>query len=334
MKVWIALLMSLLLLGCAGVQPPLPPGQAVFDDALFAPLLPLPDAQAVLALTPAMQRYLAERVVPQVRRKGAQKALLEALATPGELLLEYDSAQTRTASETFTARRGNCLSLVLMTAALARELGLSVRLQEVLGAPLFERQGEFTFVVGHVNLALGARLERARSAYDAALVVDFLPGQDLRRQQWRLIDERRVLAMFMNNRAAEELARGDAPAAYAWLRGAHAQDPGFAPLFNTLGVLYRGRGALAQAERALRTALALDPQDEHAAANLAVLQRLRVAGRHHEQAVDAAAGGDLVQARLQLAQALAASRGTAEQTRYAAKLAWLKASAARAAPLR
>lgn len=324
MKAWMILLTSLLLLGCAGVQAPALNGQAAFDDALFAPLQPTPDAQAALALTPAMQRFLAERVAPQVWRKGPQQALLEALATPGDLLLEYDSAYTRTAGEAFAARRGNCLSLVLMTAALARELGLSVRFQEVLGTPLIEHQGGFTFVVGHVNLALGAPLERARSAFDSALVVDFLPGQDLRRQQWRLIDEHRVLAMFMNNRAAEELAQGDAPAAYAWLRGAFAQDPGYAPLFNTLGVLYRRQGTFGQAERALRTALALDPQDMHVVANLDVLQRLQVARDHHRQAVAAAAGGDLAQAQAQLTQALAASSGTGEQSRYAAKLAWLK----------
>jgi hypothetical protein len=133
-------------------------------------------------LTPAMQRYLAERIEPQVRRKGAQRALLEALYTEGELRLEYDAARTRTAAEAFDARRGNCLSLVLMTAAFAREMGLMVRLQEVLGAPVLEHNGVLTFVVGHVNLALGdgARHGRTGMTEQPWLIVDFLPGQDLR----------------------------------------------------------------------------------------------------------------------------------------------------------
>jgi hypothetical protein len=58
--------------------------------------------------------------------------------------------------------------------------------------------------------------------------------------------------MFMNNRAAEELAQGRVHEAYWWLRGAHAQDPGFANLYNTLGVVYRHHGALAEAEQALQ----------------------------------------------------------------------------------
>ena len=60
-------------------------------------------------------------------------ALLEALYTQGELRLEYDARRTRTAAEAFDARMGNCLSLVIMTAAFATEMQLQVRFQDVLG---------------------------------------------------------------------------------------------------------------------------------------------------------------------------------------------------------
>lgn len=271
------LLVGLLLQACAVVVPPAPPTEAAFDDAVFAPLPPPPDARALTAVTPAMRRFLDERVLPRARRGGARQALLQALADPNALLLAYESSPTRTAAEAFEARRGNCLSLVLMTAALAGELGLPVRLHEVLTTPEVEESGGLTFIIGHVNLGLGVGLDRAFSGIDPWLIVDFLPGQDLRLQQRRIVDERRVAAMFMNNRAAEELLQGRLREAYAWLRGAHAQDARFAPLYNTLGVLYRRHGALAQAERALQTALALDPQDPHARANLMALQRLRLA---------------------------------------------------------
>ncbi|MCZ2442095.1 MAG: hypothetical protein LC119_18255 [Burkholderiales bacterium] len=271
MKTWIALLTSLLLLGCAAPEPHGLRAEAAFDDALFAPLPPVPDARALFAVSPAMRRYLDERVRPRAHRGGSRQALLQALSTPGELRLDYDGFPTRTAAEAFEARRGNCLSLVLMTAALAGELGLPVRLHEVRVAASVEQVAELRFIIGHVNLGLGG----APGAAERWLIVDFLPGQDLRRQQRRVIDERRVAAMFMNNRAAEELVQGRARDAYAWLRGAHAQDARFAPLYNTLGVLYRRHGALAQAERALRTALALDPLDPHARANLDQLLQLQ-----------------------------------------------------------
>jgi tetratricopeptide (TPR) repeat protein len=277
MKTWIALLTSLLLIGCAAAPPRAPHAAAAFDDALFAPLPALPDAAALMAMTPPMRRFLDERVRPRARRRGERQALLDALATPGELLLAYEAQPTRTAAEAFAERRGNCLSLVLMTAALARELGVPVRLHEVLAAPTIEHSGDLTFIVGHINLALGIELRRTFRGFDPWLIVDFLPGQDLSRQQRQVVDERRVAAMFMNNRAAEEMLQGRPREAYAWLRGAYAQDAGFAPLFNTLGVLYRHQGAFAQAERALRTALTLDPKDAHARKNLELLQRLHLA---------------------------------------------------------
>jgi Tfp pilus assembly protein PilF len=270
---------ALMLAGCASVErPPVTPTASVFHDHLFeAPAIP-PSASRLFAMTPAMQHYLHERIVPQVRHKGAQRALLDALYTQGELRLEYDAKHTRNAEQAFEARVGNCLSLVIMTASFARELGLQVRFQEVLEEHAIEESGDLTFVVGHVNLALGTGTAESRPGLTTEqrwLVVDFLPGQDLRRQRARPIDERRVRALYMNNRAAEELARGRLTDAYWWVRGAWAEDAGLSSLYNTLGVIYRHRGALAEAEQALQAARAMEPDNPHVANNLASLQQLR-----------------------------------------------------------
>lgn len=277
MKRW-SLLLAAVLLGLAGCALPPPlvaPDAGVFRDALFEPPAEPPDVRGLFELSPAMRRHLAERIEPQVWRKGAQMALLDALYTQGDLQLEYDAVRTRSAAEAFDARKGNCLSLVIMTAAFARELGLSVRFNEVLDHPVVEASGALTFVIGHVNLALadGNRLRQPGTLERSWLLVDFVPGQDLRRQRTRELDESRIRAQFMNNRAAEELASGRIDEAYWWLRGAAAQDPGFANLYNTLGVVYRHRGALAEAERALQQALAMDPGNEHVARNLAGLRQ-------------------------------------------------------------
>ncbi|MFO1326171.1 MAG: hypothetical protein U1F56_02345 [Rubrivivax sp.] len=279
MNRWILCLLALLLAGCAAVERAPPPGPEIFRDDLFAPAPP-PDLDALFALTPEMRSYLQERIVPLVRRKGSpQHALLDALYTQGELRLEYDATHTRTVGEAFAARRGNCLSLVVMTAAFAQELGLQLRYQEVLGAPAVEQDGDLTFLVGHVNLAMGSGMWSVRQVENGShwLVVDFLPGQDLQRQRTQPLEERRIRAMFMNNRAAEEMARGHLDQAYGWLRAGHAQDATLANLYNTLGVLYRRRGAVAEAERALRVALAMDPTHDPAAGNLAAV--LREGGR-------------------------------------------------------
>jgi len=287
MKRWLPTTVLLLCLGwlagCASV-PPVPPDESVFDDRLFPPPAEHIGAEGLFTVTPAMRRYVDEKIVPLARLRNGNEALIEALYTRDLLHLEYDSAYTRTAQEAFEARMGNCLSLVVMTAAFAREMGLQVRFQEVPRATTWDRSGDLYFLVGHVNLALGPGLRSGwTSSSDAHwLVVDFLPGQDLKLQRSRTIDEERIRAMYMNNRAAEAMTRGRLADAYWWLRGAFAQDRGYANTFNTLGVLYRRHGALAAAERALRHALAHQPGNAHALGNL--VGTLQAQGRQAEAA--------------------------------------------------
>ncbi len=56
---------------------------------------------------------------------------------------QYRDNMTRVASETFNERAGNCLSLVLLTSALAQELGVEVEFQEIEVPPVWDKQGDF-----------------------------------------------------------------------------------------------------------------------------------------------------------------------------------------------
>ena len=78
-----------------------------------------------------MERFLARRDAPDLRNKGAREGLIDAIYSEGQLKIEYDSVMTRNAAQAFAARSGNCLSLVIMTAAFAKALGLPVRFQSV-----------------------------------------------------------------------------------------------------------------------------------------------------------------------------------------------------------
>jgi Flp pilus assembly protein TadD len=260
-------------MGCATPVPPrvqAPP--QLFVDSLFGPPTEPVDASHVFALSPAMRAYLEREMLPLARRVGLQQALLDALYTKGQLRLDYDSTRTRNAAEAFDARSGNCLSLLIMTGAFARELGLEVRYQSVLSEVAWDRSDDLHFFVGHANIRLGNWTTRNAFTGPASdwMTIDFLPGQDLGRQRVREIDEARVLAMYMNNRAAEALARGELNEAYAWQRQALATDAQFLTGYNTLGVIYLRRGALREAEAALRFVHALEPDNPHVLGNLAL----------------------------------------------------------------
>jgi hypothetical protein len=180
----------------------------------------------VLKVTDAMRRYLAVDIADQLRTKGPQIGLIDALYRRAQLKLEYDAATTKTASEAFEARSGNCLSLVLMTAALAHELQLSVRYQSAYLEEAWSRDGNLLFASGHVNITLGRRMLDAGTMRDISpWTIDFLPADEIRTLRVRDIDEKTVLAMYANNRAAEALARGKLDDAYAWAAEALRKDP-------------------------------------------------------------------------------------------------------------
>jgi tetratricopeptide (TPR) repeat protein len=270
----VLLSVALGLAACASVPAPQPerPAAAVeglFDDGLFGLPGERVGAHDLFALTDEMRRYAGNDMAAAIRRFGAQEALVESLYRNGRLQLEYESASTRTAAQAFEARAGNCLSLVILTAAFAKELGLQVRYQSAYVDEAWTRRGNLLLRSGHVNITLGRRLaDHGVLLLPQPLTIDFLPPEDLRGLKTVEIPESLVIAMFLNNRAVERLVEDRLDDAYAWAREAVRTDPGFLAAQNTLGVVYLRRGALSRAERVFDHVLALDPGHTRALANL------------------------------------------------------------------
>ncbi len=257
-----------LLSACAAAPPPAQPANLLADPLFGAPSERV-STDEVLKVSDAMRRYLAVDIADQIRSKGPQAGLVDALYRRAQLKLEYDAATTKTASEAFDARSGNCLSLVLMTAALAHELKLSVRFQSAYLEEAWSRSGNLLFASGHVNITLGRRMLDAGTMRDInPWTIDFLPAEEIRSLRVRDIDENTVLAMYANNRAAEALARGRLDDAYAWSAEALRKDPAFVTSYNTLGVVYLRHNDLALAERVFAYVLEREPKNTRALANI------------------------------------------------------------------
>ena len=255
----------------AGCAAPLPaPPDTILADRLFAPPREAVQTDDIFALSDAMRRYLAVDIADQIRVKGAQVGLIEALQKHTQLKLEYDAARTKNAAATFANRTGNCLSLVIMSAAFAKELGVPVAYQAAYLDDTWSRAGNLLISSGHVNVSFGRRLFDSRTPYDRnPMTIDFLPPEDVRGLRTREVGETTIVAMYANNRAAEALAEGRLDDAYAWAAAAVRSDPGFGAAYNTLGVVYLRHGDLAEAERAFGRVIAGDARDTRALANLA-----------------------------------------------------------------
>lgn len=264
----------LVLAGCASITPLASP-DTLFHDELFAPPATRIAAADALAISPAMKQYLAEKIPRRRWFEDRRKQLIDALYRHGELKLEYDTSLTRNAAQAFEARSGNCMSLVMMTGALARELGLAVRYQQVRVDDTWERSGDMYFAIGHVNLTLaeGSHPASRGLAEINELLVDFQPPTRPERMHYRIVDEATLTAMYLNNRAAESLAAGQVAEAYWWVRESIRTAPQMLAAYNTLGVVYRKHGQPRLAEEVLTKVLSREPDNPRVMSNLVIALR-------------------------------------------------------------
>ena len=267
MRNWAALV-SVLLAACATPEQRAQPPEFLFKDELFSAPSERITAADVFALSDPMKRYLRTEITSQLRQLGPQEGLISALYHRDQLKLQYDASVTRNASQAFDARAGNCLSLVIMTAAFAKELGLKVRYQSAYLEETWSRSGDLLVRSGHVNVTLDRRMIDT-GTMGHALTIDFLPAESLRGLRVRDIQEETIVAMYMNNKAVEALVEGRPDDAYAWAREAIVQNPEYLGSHNTLGVIYMRRGDLAQSEKVLGYVLKHEPANARATANLA-----------------------------------------------------------------
>jgi Tfp pilus assembly protein PilF len=272
MKSLATLLILLLLAGCASAPPAPPVPSQLFNDAAFSLPSEHIGASDLFTLSSEMRAYLNSPAFrAQLRAKGLEHGLVDALYQKGELKLEYDSTMTRNAAQAFEARSGNCMSLVIMTAAFAKELGLNVHYQNVMADETWHRSGDLYLASSHVNLSLASpRLNTLRNyeTSEHTLTIDFLPPKDIAGYRTFPLEEEAIVAMYMNNRAIEALLQNQVDNAYWWARAAVTQNPSFVVAYNTLGVIYQRHGDRQQAERTFRVALDREPE------NLALMQNL------------------------------------------------------------
>jgi tetratricopeptide (TPR) repeat protein len=274
----IVTLFSLLVLGCASPKAALDT-RRLLNDHLFMASQTKIDAESIFSLSDEMRLYLETTFPKQALNKNTRQALFEALR------IEYDSIMTKKAAQTFETRSGNCLSLVIMTAAFAKQLNMTVQYQSVETEQAWSSNGDFHFASDHVNIVLGKKSNIWRAGYDSSesLTIDFLPPADLLGQKTRPIEEKSILAMYMNNRAAELLAENLVEEAYWFARDAMLRDPDFLSAYNTMGVIYMRHDNFLQAEQNFLSVLSRDSKNTTAMHNLASV--LEQQGRFAEASV-------------------------------------------------
>ena len=157
--------------------------------------------EEVLALSPEMQIFLNENVHQKTTIGVRMNELIDAIINKETFGLEFVE-KTRTASELFEHRSGNCLSFSNMFVAMARWSNLEASFQEVQIPPDWSFQNDVFLLNRHVNvfIDMGPLDDRVVDFN----IDDFKSSYDLHK-----ISDARARAHYFNNMGVESMQAGD-----------------------------------------------------------------------------------------------------------------------------
>ncbi|WP_308366779.1 MULTISPECIES: tetratricopeptide repeat protein [unclassified Microbulbifer] len=190
--------------------------------------------------------------------------------------------ETFTASEALAANSGNCLSLAILTTALAELAGIEIGYELVDAPPVFELNGSIVAKGIHVRSILydpeWAPSEENWVLSARGIKIDYFPSK--RERFIRNLSGNGYMAMYYRNIAAEAIIAGDYSKAYWYSRESLQYAPDHSEALNMLAVVNGRVGNEDEAEEIYLYGIA------HAEEKLSLLKNYRVllsrAGRDAE----------------------------------------------------
>ena len=209
------------------------------DSSPFSTLPPILTQEQIFVLTQQQkQQFLDDFYSPVNANIREDERLFNYLAG---ILSGFDfRGETLVASEALAKGQGNCMSLAIITTALARLVGLEVSYQQVNTIPIYNQQNKVLTISGHVRTKIFApdfKLEKNQFVITRpGTVIDYFPGSgDFFGGKVAVQD---FIAKFYQNHAAEALLNQQYAEAFAWIEAALAISPENAETINMLAVLY------------------------------------------------------------------------------------------------
>lgn len=160
----------------------------------------------------------------------------------------YEGANN-TAQVALEQLRGNCMTLALVTSALAKLVNIEVGYRVIYQEPLIDYENNVFISSNHIRTYLYKAAPELKKGdivlRRPALVIDYFPestdltGQDIRPARFH--------AMLYNNLAADALLQGDSDTAFFLSQKALEQDPSYTPAVNMTALMYHRKNAFTEA---------------------------------------------------------------------------------------
>ncbi len=258
-------------------QPLLTP-PAVTENQSFT-LYPVESREQIFTLSGAITQQLDAAFPSNKRNLNNTKKLLNFLLENGDASLSYQAGATLTANQAYTDLNANCLSLSILAYSMAEYLGLHGQFQTVHIPEYWAVSNGYSLLTGHINLVVTQRRNNNANVsyvYDTktSLVIDFDPNSRGEKFKTTPISKQRITAMFYNNKGATAMLNGQHDLAYSYFLAATKADEHYSAAWGNLAVLLRLHSQYANAELAYNYAIALNPDNNTALGNLALLYQL------------------------------------------------------------
>lgn len=237
-------------------------GVAFLGSPLEDADLPVAD---IMAITPEMNQFLDEHIRGLNGQGSKAREISRSLFEKDKFGLIYDPRATYTASQTFENKVGNCLAFSFLYSALAKEVGLNVKFQEVDVLPQWDYVNDEIYVENsHVNV-------RVSMFGGNALIVDIDQIEPERNLNYTILDSDHIQALYYGNVAVELFLNQKNEEAFKYFVKAIKTKREIPALWANLGVLYRRTGNPEYAEKAYFTALGYDNRNSATLNNLAYM---------------------------------------------------------------
>jgi tetratricopeptide (TPR) repeat protein len=250
------------------------PLEGILHDDAFPEFnqYPIEPPAQIFALNSAAKMFVRNSTIGIRSDDDKAKNLMVSIFDRANLDLIYESSANTTATETFNSAAANCLSLTIMTYAMAEEAGFAPQFQIVDIPEYWTRRSGYTFISGHVNLRITFKGEIARQQlFNNALLVDFDPQTRVKKFFTKGTNKQTIVGMFYNNKGADALSQGNSDKAYAYFKAALLSSNSHAGTWVNLGLLYRKMGLYERAHKAYTQAIVVDKNYSTAWENLAFL---------------------------------------------------------------
>lgn len=193
-----------------------------------------------------------------------------------KLVVGFDyQGENYTAREAFAKRQGNCISLAVLTKALADLAGVDISFQQMISAPVISVEDDWFVSSDHVRTFLyepkPANKNKQTISLRSFTIVDYFPAAG------DVVGERVTLqtfiAMFYRNLAADAIFNADYGQALALIREALKYDPEYSSVINLAALVHKMAGYTDLAEQWYEYGLAVSVRKATLLSNYAVLKQ-------------------------------------------------------------